>query len=379
MSGIRLGQLANSISDNDDLPIGYLTSEPLGPGSIITDKYIIAQVTDKAGWPNNPFIRYNTRTVRWEFADGTEGIWDTFARIRTPNIFEANNTFNLDVSIFGNLSLKTKIISLNKDAGLDSDTSAAGFDIYRSSDVVAYNKTNAGLNGWVTKAENSGTINWLYPAEDQTYTLQNASGTVAFLSDIIPFTTLVPNRAVITIITGQVTTSATTDTEISFLSGVTGPVQEQLDLLAPKHAPIFTSNVTLADISAGVILKDNNGQNYQLFMHGGNLVVQAVPIDYILLRDSNNEKYKFFIRDGQLVMVLDNNAVGVALPQIYFRTTSNTAWSLQVETDGSTILVSSNVTLGDATSSLLLKDINTSLTYKLYVNTGGNLVLELVN
>lgn len=378
MSGIRLGQLANSLSDNDDLPIGYLTSNVLGPNSIVTDKYIIAQVTNKPGWVNNPFIRYNTRSVRWEFADGTNGIWDTFARIRTPNTFEAVNTFNVDVNIFGNLSLKTKVISLNKNNGL-VDTTAAGLDIYKLTNIVAYNKTNGGLNGWVVKAENSGTVNWLYPPNDRTYTLQDASGTVAFLSDVIPFTTLVPNRAVITIITGQVTTSITTDAEISYLSGVTSAVQGQLNLLAPKNAPVFTSNVTLADVNAGIILKDNNGQNYQLFMHGGNLVVKAIAIDYILLRTTVNEKYKILIRNGQIVMTHDNNAIGVALPQIYFKNSNNTAWSLQVETTGNVRLLSSNITLGDATSSLLLRDMNTSLTYKLYVNIGGNLVLELVS
>lgn len=379
MSGIRLGQLANSITDNDDLPIGYLTASALGANSTITDKYIVAQVTNKPGWTNNPFIRYNTRSMRWEFADGTDGIWDTFARIRKPNIFEAKNTFSQDVDIFGNLALLTKSIALNKGSLFGVDTGNCGLDVYKTSLIVGYLKTNATFNGWVIKAEQSGTANFLLSGGDRAYTFPDKDGTVALTSDIPDFGLLTPNRALITINTGQITTSVTTDTEVSYLTGVRSSIQGQLDLLAPKHAPVFTSNVTLADVSAGVILKDNNSQDYQLFMHGGNLVVKAIAIDYILLRTAANEKYKVFVKNGQLVMTHDNNAVGVALPQIFFKSTSNTAWSFSVETNGNATLQTSNVALGDATSTLLLKDMTTSLPYKLSVNVEGNLVLELTN
>lgn len=65
-------------------------------------------------------------------------------------------------------------------------------------------------------------------------------------------TPLTASRAVVTGAAGILAVSATTSTEIGFVSGVTSAIQTQLNLLAPLASPVFTGTPSLPTGTTGV-------------------------------------------------------------------------------------------------------------------------------
>jgi len=96
-------------------------------------------------------------------------------------------TINQNVT---NLNVKDKLITIN-DGGAAASGGSSGFEIEEAGIATGYFIQNAGRTGYDFKASSNAsviTLSFIGVAANQTMTVQNASGTIAYLSDI-PVTT----------------------------------------------------------------------------------------------------------------------------------------------------------------------------------------------
>lgn len=102
----------------------------------------------------------------------------------------AGTTHNMNGTVFNvfttNLNVTDKIITLN-DGGAAGSGGSAGFEIEEAGVATGYFIQNAGRTGFDFKASSNAsvvTLSFIGVAGNQTMTVQNASGTIAYLSDI---------------------------------------------------------------------------------------------------------------------------------------------------------------------------------------------------
>jgi hypothetical protein len=86
------------------------------------------------------------------------------------------------------------------------------------------------------------------PTADRTVTLPNATGTVALTSDLTPYATLAsPTFTGIVVLPSTTSIGTITETELSYVDGVTSSIQTQINTKAPSASPTFTGTVVLPD------------------------------------------------------------------------------------------------------------------------------------
>lgn len=102
----------------------------------------------------------------------------------------AGTTHNMNGTVFNvfttNLNVTDKIITLN-DGGAAGSGGSSGFEIEEAGVATGYFIQNAGRTGFDFKASSNAsvvTLSFIGVAANQTMTVQNASGTIAYLSDI---------------------------------------------------------------------------------------------------------------------------------------------------------------------------------------------------
>ncbi len=140
-----------------------------------------------------------------------------------------------------NLTVKDTLITLNK-AGIAASGEGSGLEVEEGGSITGYAKLGNSRSSWTfSTPTKSGSI-WLTPSAGafstelissataaRVLTLPNATGTLALTSDI-PTGTFTISRAIVRNgTTGALQVSATTSTEIGYISGLTSAVQTQLD------------------------------------------------------------------------------------------------------------------------------------------------------
>ena len=161
------------------------------------------------------------------------------ANADTINIGWSGSTINIQGTLLyqavDNLEVKDKLIRLNKGGGIDSGVSS-GFEIEENSVVKGWFTTSGGRNGWEFRAPAVGYSAILSLANltaERTYTLPNASGTVALTSDLhnpvtlatnsgLEISTQVLNMGTPSSVTSSSTNSVTTNTHTHAISASLG-------------------------------------------------------------------------------------------------------------------------------------------------------------
>lgn len=165
----------------------------------------------------------------------------------TINIGGANTTVNITGTVNSqnvtNLEVSDKLITINN-GGAAGSGAVAGIEIEENGSATGYVATSADRNSWEFKAPNkAGVVSVTPPTsgtdsivlESATQTLSNKTIATPTITGTITASNLTADRAIATGSGGVISASATTSTELGYLSGVTSGVQSQLNGKVNKY------------------------------------------------------------------------------------------------------------------------------------------------
>ena len=310
MSGeLRTSQFRWTTTADDDFVIGNPD-----PTVVLTHptKALVFQSSSLPGYINNPSLLCQWDGISaWKFKFSTDG-GTTDSQISGvaylagtgPQVFTGNNTFsgattiisgstiNLGTNITDtvnvkgvlnvtgainhvnttNLDVTDMTITLNKGGALHS-ARVSGIELEEGSGLAGYIRTNAAGTGWDFKApEVAGTTTFLPSANTISLTLPSVTGTLARIEDI----SMTANRVVLSNGTGNgLTPSSVTNTELGYVSGVTGAIQTQFtNVVHLAGTETITGSKTF---NQKLILVDQTTSTlYYVYMNSGTLTVAPV-------------------------------------------------------------------------------------------------------
>jgi len=96
-------------------------------------------------------------------------------------------------------------------------------------------------------------------------------GTITGAATTITTANLTVSRAVIANLSGKVDVSNTTDTELSYVSGVTSAIQTQLNAKAPSASPTLTTPTLASPTTTGTVTVNGGTASWTIVASGTNL------------------------------------------------------------------------------------------------------------